>query len=214
LRNNVLALILALAALTAPCLRGQSVSVEKGCVYFKDAAGKSRRLTTGGRDSAPVLSPDKKTVAFVRATPGQIVSCGSGDVEATELWALPVDGSQPAKMLLRGAAHEKMERVLCEFNSPAFSPDGKTIYFLSAAWATSNALHAIDLRGGEARYICAANSLEMVGSGEYRGNLIISQHRYFLGGGSYDWHYLFTPKGKEIGILGESPANFKDTYLK
>jgi hypothetical protein len=32
--------------------------------------------------------------------------------------------------------------------------------------------------------------------------LIVNQHRYFLGGGSYDWYWVFSPNGKEEGPLG------------
>ena len=51
-------------------------------------------------------------------------------------------------------------------------------------------------------------------SGEYRDFLIVQQHRYFLGGGSFDWYWLFRPDGKEVGPIGENANNFKDLYLK
>jgi hypothetical protein len=53
------------------------------------------------------------------------------------------------------------------------------------------------------RFIQPANELEVITSGEYQGYLALQQHRYFIGGGSYDWYWLFTPDGKEIGPLGE-----------
>ena len=40
------------------------------------------------------------------------------------------------------------------------------------------------------------------------------QHRYFIGGGSYDWYWLLKPDGKEVGPVGEDTENFKTTYLK
>ncbi|PYO88565.1 MAG: hypothetical protein DMD66_07250 [Gemmatimonadetes bacterium] len=39
--------------------------------------------------------------------------------------------------------------------------------------------------------------------GSYAGALLVEQHRYFVGGGSYDWVYLIGPDGKEIGTLGD-----------
>ena len=38
------------------------------------------------------------------------------------------------------------------------------------------------------------------------------QHRYFLGGGSYDWYWLLRPDGKEVGPVGETTENFEATY--
>jgi len=32
------------------------------------------------------------------------------------------------------------------------------------------------------------------------------------GGGSYDWLWLFDPKGKEIGPVGEDATNFMEVY--
>jgi len=43
-----------------------------------------------------------------------------------------------------------------------------------------------------------------VSKGQYKGYLIVNQHRYFIGGGSYDWYWLFSPAGKEAGPFGET----------
>ena len=74
------------------------------------------------------------------------------------------------------------------------------------AWTTSNALHAVNIADAKQRYLLPANSLAVATDEEYKGNLILNQHRYFIGGGSYDWYWLFTPEGKEIGPLGEEPS--------
>ena len=84
-----------------------------------------------------------------------------------------------------------------------FSPNSRTLYFVTSAWAVSGAVHAINIDGTNYRFIQPANELEVITSGEYQGYLALKQHRYFIGGGSYDWYWLFTPDGKEIGPLGE-----------
>ena len=56
--------------------------------------------------------------------------------------------------------------------------------------------------------------LEVVGAGEYRDCLLVRQHRYFIGGGSYDWFWLLRPDGKEVGPVGGDTENFKATYLE
>ena len=37
----------------------------------------------------------------------------------------------------------------------------------------------------------------MVPSCDYAGFLLVSQHRYFLAGGSYDWYWLVSPEGQK-----------------
>lgn len=175
--------------------------------------GTRRPLTDSKRDSDPTLSPDGRTVAFVRGTPGKMISTGSGDVEASELWVIDADGKNPVR-LLTGATHPKPERLLAGMHSPQWSPDGKRLYFLSAAWATSAAVHVIDLATKRERFVCAGNSLQVLRTGEYRGHLIVEQHRYFLGGGSYDWHWLLRPDGSEVGPIGEDTEMFLETFGK
>ena len=194
--------------------QAQTVAADKaGNLFFTDGAGKRTQLTADGRDSVPSLDPARHRVVFVRATPGQTVDVGVGDVEATELWIVDVDGRH-ATMLLRGKANQKMEKVLGSMDVPQFSPDGQTIYFQSMAWVTSGAIHAYDLARKTDRFVCAGNELEVVPRGEYAGCLLATQHRYFLGGGSYDWYYLLRPNGKEVGVVGEDPETFRATYIK
>ena len=81
-----------------------------------------------------------------------------------------------------------------------FSPDSKTLYFATSAWATSGAIHAIDVNGKNLRFITAGNEYHVVTHGKYRGDLIVNQHRYHDQGGSYDWDWLFTPQGKQIKL--------------
>lgn len=62
--------------------------------------------------------------------------------------------------------------------------------------------------------MCAGNELEVVPGGEFAGCLLATQHRYFLGGGSYDWYYLLRPNGKEVGVVGDDTEIFHATYVK
>jgi len=194
----------------------QSVRIERGNVVYVAAGGAPRRLTSMGLDSFAVLSPDGGTVAFVRRTPGVEVDAASGPAEATELWIVRTDGTG-ARRLVRGWGAEDMERMLAGFTHPAFSPDGGRVYFLSSAWVTSGAVHVVDLATGAERYVCPGNSLEVVPRGEYAGHLVVSQHRYFVGGsGSYDWLWLVTPDGRDVGPIGEEGnlEQFRETYAR
>jgi len=186
----------------------QQVSVQNGNVIL---AG--RTLTNSGHDSEPVLSPDKKWIAFVRTVPDKKKSTGAGEADATELWEIRADGKEPT-VLVRAKESDKMENVLAGFSKPEFSTNGKLVYFLSEAWTTSGALHVVDTTNGEEHFVCPAAEFEVVQSGEYRDDLLVQQHRYFIGGGSYDWFWLLKPDGKEVGPVGEDTDNFKATYSK
>lgn len=188
-----------------------SVSVKDGNIYcHAPPETESRELTFTGSDLHPCLSPDGKLVVFVRSTPGQTVEVGVGEWEATELWTVQVDGTE-AQMRVRGGAGATLERTLAGFSDPQFSPEGRRIYFLSQAWVTSRAVHVVDLDTGEVRFVCPGNSLEIILRGEYAGHLMVSQHRYFLGGGSYDWLWLITPDGRVVGPIAEQ--QFRQLFI-
>ena len=120
----------------------QKVWIQNGNVCVSNG-GESKTLTTSGRDSEPVLSPDGKWIVFVRTIPSKKISTGLGDADATELWQIRADGKEPI-VLVRPKDSGKMENVLAGFSKPQFSTNGRLVYFLSEAWATSGALHVVD----------------------------------------------------------------------
>lgn len=205
------ALVLGLAS-SAPA---QEVGVERGGVTFRpSAAAPIRRITSSGLDSEPALSPDERWIAWVRATPRDSVEGPAGRVQAGELWIARTDGSG-ARRLARGGASREPRELLAALSAPRFSPDGREVYFLSRAWATSGALHAVDAATGRRRFVAPSNGYEVVPRGRWRGHLVVWQHRYFLAGGSYDWAWLLTPAGAEVGPVGETEgavAEFRAMY--
>ena len=198
-------------ALALPAF-AQSVSVKDGNIQFTNKTGQTTTLTSSGHDSDPSLSPDGKTIVFARATPERKVPTGSGD-DTSEIWLLGVDGKN-ARKIVEPKAAEKTEAILAELSSPQFSSDGTKIFFETTAWTTSGAIHVFDLATKKEHFVCAGGGLEVIHSGEYKDCLLVTQHRYFIGGGSYDWVWLLRSDGKEVGPVGEDTANFKDLYLK
>jgi dipeptidyl aminopeptidase/acylaminoacyl peptidase len=189
----------------------QTVSVKDGNIQFTDKSGKTTALTSSGHDSDPVLAPDGKWVAFVRKIDGKKIATGSDEVDPTELWQVRVDGKEPS-LLARCRDAEKPESLIGGFNNLQFSTNGKLLYFSSPAWATSGAVHVVDTTNRKERYLFPGNEIKVVTAGEYKDCLLVQQHRYFIGGGTYDWFWLLRPDGKEVGPVGEDTSNFEATY--
>jgi hypothetical protein len=204
--SAVLAILLRFAIAAEPV-----VEAKDGNIFLRPVDGQARQLTQSGRDSAPVISPDGRWIVFVRAVPGKTIATGSGDVDAAELWQIRADGKEPT-LLVAPRADENPQNLIATFQDVSFSSDGRHVFFVTPAYATSGAVHAVDTTNRKRRFVMAGSGLEVVPSGEYKDCLLVEQHRYFIGGGSYDWIWLFRPDGKEIGPVGESSANFKETH--
>lgn len=176
------------------------VFAKGGNIYYQ-----TLQLTHSGKDSDPVLSPDKKCVAFIRETSRESSVPSEHPCHTQQLWKVNVDGKNET-MLVRdrkGEPQEEIDRI----HQIQFSPDSKQLYFLTSAWGTSAALHCVNIDGTKEHFITDANYLKVIEKGEHKGNLIISKHRYFMYGGSYDFLYIITPKGKEIGPLADDEKN-------
>src|SRR4051794_37506991 len=193
-------LVIAVAVGAIPAF-GQTVSVKNGNVQFTDKSGATISLTSSGRDSDPILAPDGKWVAFVRKVDGKKIATGSDQVDPTELWQVRVDGKEPS-LLLRCRDSEKVESVIGGFENLQFSADGKLLYFVTPAWATSGAVHVVDTTNRRERYVLPGNNLKVVPAGEYKNCLLMQQHRYFIGGGFFGWVLLFLPRGEGGGPGG------------
>jgi hypothetical protein len=151
----------------SPIREAQEVSVQNGNICISNVGGKVKTLTSSGHDSEPVLSPDGKWIVFVRTVPGKKISTGLGDADATDLCQIRADGKNPTA-LVHPKDSDKMETVLAGFSKPQFSTNGRLVYFLSEAWATSGALHVVDSTNGKEHFVCPALEFEVIPSGEYR----------------------------------------------
>lgn len=213
--GSVVAALIAHSALVGaatPPAGEEFVTVEEGNIFLARPGGRNLQLTSSGRDSDPILSPDRKRVAFVRATPDRKIAAGSGD-DTSELWLMEADGSSPVRLLEAHVARRanKLEGLVALISNPHFSCDGKRIFFQTTAWVTSGAIHVIDLATKKEHFVLAGDGLSIVREGDYRDCVVAQQHRYFIGGGSFDWFWLFRPDGAEIGPIGEDTQNFEAT---
>ena len=95
-------------------------------------------LITAVRVTDPQLSPDGSRVIFVRTT----TDPKTGDRNA-DIWSVPADGSGPAQELIGGNKTD---------NTPRFSPDGKSIAFISTRDGAPE-VYLADAKGGSVKRI-------------------------------------------------------------
>lgn len=176
-----------------------------GNIYYIDNSGHSIQITRTGNDSSPVLSPNKNAIAFVRV--GNKIIPDSCDIDAkygNEVWLYDFSTKKEKRLVQNNFQCDNPKKQITDPRELLFSPDSKVVYFITTAWTTSGAIHAVDANGKHLRFLTDGNVLDIVQSGPYKGDLIVNQHRYRFKDdtplGSYDWDWLFTPTGKQIKL--------------
>jgi hypothetical protein len=111
--------------------------------------------------------------------------------------------------LLTNQPSNSPQNNLTDFSNIELSPDGNIIYFQTSAWATSDAIHSINLKTKKVTYITNGDLDCIILGGEYQGDLVVQQHRYFVQGGGYDFLWLFNPNGKELGLVSDNTDKSK-----
>jgi dipeptidyl aminopeptidase/acylaminoacyl peptidase len=90
------------------------------------------------RIADPQMSPDGRSVAFVRTT----TDVASGARNA-DIWIVAADGASPPKLLIGGDKSE---------NTPRWTPDGKRLAFISTRGGDAN-VYIADADGGNVRAV-------------------------------------------------------------
>ena len=189
-----------------------TVYASAGNIYYVLNGRRATQLTHSEHDRSPILSPNKKSIVFIRAGTNIIPKpcrdfANTSTTYGEQIWIIDIKHKKERLLVNNDFSCKQPKKMIVAPHQLTFSPDSQTLYFLTSAWATSGAVHAVSIVDGQQHYILPANSLKIILSGEYKGDLILNQHRYFIGGGSYDWYWLFTPDGRtEVGPLGEEPS--------
>ena len=200
-----IALLATLALTTASVVRAEAPAVaartasvrEDGGTIVYQSGERVVRLPGAGHDSMPALSPDGDRVVFVREGKARR---GHEASPPTELWLHEMIGAGAERRLLAERRSEISERTQTGFNNPVFSADGDVVYVLGHAWVTSDVVLAVVVATGKARFVVDGNSIAVVRTGPYRGDLLVARHKYNGPeiGGSYDPVDLVTPAGKLV----------------
>lgn len=194
----------------------QTVFAEGGNIFLK-IESKVVQLTQTGMDGEPILSPDGRWVVFTREIEGKAEKCAKDKDRwscATELLC-SIDLATQTEQVIVEPAEDMPDpsQEIAGFAGITFSPDGKTVYFETPAWAVSGAIHAVDPDGKNERFIAAGDDLKVIKRSKdekLTGLLIMHKHEYYLGLGSYDWYWAATPEGKTLGPLGEDLEPFTE----
>ena len=191
-----------------------------GNIFIKDKDGKVTRLTSSGKNREPLISPDGKKLVFIRQSNRKaFLSIGNesdylGDeILADQIWMINLTTRKEQLLVMDqddpGPDVENMEGIIAFIDDLCFTLDSSRLYFLTTCWATTSALHVVMLDTLKEKFVCDAHSVEVIQSGEYRGDLAVMRHKYFIGGGSYDWYWLMTPDGKEVGPICDGDEDWK-----
>lgn len=189
----------------------------------------SEGAAAGSAEGPSATSPDGRTRVFVRVDATRTVATAQGDLPHEDLW-IATGGKERLLLAGREAPPDAgVEQTLTDFDGFAFSPDGSSLYFTSAAWVTSPALHVVDLRTGEERFLVDGALERVIATGPYAGMLLavhfrlddahpIESEEYR---GRIETHSILSSDGKTVqrlpedegawaAILKESPSASKD----
>jgi Tol biopolymer transport system component len=183
------------SSVSAPMVGRSQALARDGNISVMRSDGSRLQVTSSGEDSEPDLSADGSKVVFVR-------SIGAN---RSEIWVAPVTGSAQARVIVSSPV-QAGGRQFGILLAPMFSPDSKVIYFLVPFAATTQAILSVPLADSpvKPRFVAAALTFRVVQGGEYRGDLVAQIRKAKLAPGYYDWYWLLSPDGKELGVVGEN----------
>jgi hypothetical protein len=184
-------------------LRGQSVSERRGNIIAIDSQGREQQITSSGRDSDPHISPDKRSVVFVRRGEGSFDSdIQPVGTKVNQIWIADLLENPQPRVVLENALSIN-GRQFHEFTSPQLSPDNAAVYFLIPYAATSRAIIRYERATAKVEFI-AGTVLEfnVVPSGKNAGSLIVHERRLMATPAYWEPYWLLDPHGADRGFIG------------
>jgi dipeptidyl aminopeptidase/acylaminoacyl peptidase len=187
-----------------------SVRESQGGIDYVDARGGVHRVALDGKLSEPVLSPDGKTVAFLREEPGG----AHEDGPRASLWVADVATGR-ARRLLAPRVSPDPKANLAWFEHPVFSLDGGFVYVSADAWATSPAVHQVSVATGAERFVIDGYVSAVVRTGPWSGYLLVGRHMYYDAPreGSYNPIYVVRPDAQQKFVVPGSEIEDGDDAI-
>lgn len=119
---------------------------------------------------------------------------------ANEIWIQDKKTMKERLLVPDNFSCDSSEYVIVDLENLQFSPDNKMLYFQTSSRPASGAIHAVNIKTGHQWFVADGNDYYVLMHGQYKGNLVINQHRYRYEGGSYNWNWLYKPSGEEIKL--------------
>jgi TonB family protein len=183
------------------------VRAEDGRIVFEDSSGQKTALTQTGIDSDPWLSPDGRTVVFLRHS--------AEDMFRNSVYEIDMRTRIPKLMYAGPAKYQGREGSY--FGEPELDGSHDKLLLISKEYATSGALISIQLANGQATLV----SDEVVGYDviecpkKYRGDLIaLKRHEEDILGRPYFLYYLYSAVGQELGLAGDGELDADLDFLR
>lgn len=182
------------------CAWANGVELRKGDVWYIDERRAESRLTECGCVTSMDYANGLATIVRRRAARNpapsvQVVQVRDGRV-LHEL-TLPVE-FEP------GQRSDKIAKAV-------FDEKRQVMYLLVAAWATKHSLVRYDVVTQRIVPIGYAIDVELVRTGQYRGDLVALVRKVKLSPGIWNAYWLLDPDGKEKGYIGNEHE--KDEFL-
>lgn len=169
------------------------VSSRDGNLFLEDSSGHMTALTQTGLDSEPWLSPDGRTVVFLRHS--------AEDVFRTSVYEIDMRTRTPSLLYSGPAKYQGRESSY--FGRPELDESHNTLFLISKEYATEGSLIAIQLSNGQARLISDhVVGYDVVACPQYRGDLIALKRQQNILGHPYHLYWLYSPSGQELGLAG------------
>lgn len=180
-------------------------------IYVTKTDGKVEQVTFIGNDSSPLISPDKKTVYFIRQTGNM----GESEYEGIEQLAImQVDLKTLKEEKLTDTIHyEDWESTseIYEVTGFTLSQDGHFIFFITQKWATSGVLVKLNTQTKALLEISHGDKFELLKDGQYKDHIVVTRSSIKSNVGRQWSNWLIDLDGKEIKEIGDDSAvaNFK-----
>jgi len=156
-----------------------------------------RKLTNLGNVTEASLSPDGQMIILIRRDQ-KVRDESVPDRDRDSLWLMNGLVAQPHQILHWHEDWRDLKKNLTGLTSPVWSPDGRFVYVLSSAWATSWAVHQVEIPSGRETFVIDGADLKVIQDGPYRGMLLVSRHTCHQAPGcDYPWS-IVRPDGSTV----------------
>lgn len=180
-----------------PSLYGQTLETRDGNIFLVATPGDKVQLTFENRDLFAVLSPDRRSVAFVRiADP-----TNDATVEGDRICVLVTAGAHEPQCSY--AYYQEGERALGGFVKPTWTLDNRAVYFLADFSTNSEGLCRFDTATGKATFVSPASEFAILKSGRWSGNILASVETREANGIRYPY-FVVSPSGEKLTRAAEA----------